>query len=260
VLVSEVMLQQTQADRVVPYYVAFLKRFPTPAACAAAPAADVVRLWSGLGYNRRALNLHRAARQVVDQFGGQLPEDERLLRTLPGIGPSTARAVLSFGFGVDVATVDTNVVRVLSRGVTGAPLSLPEAQALADRLLPAGHSWEFNQTMFDVGATLCVGTNPRCGDCPLRSMCTWRRAGLTDPDPWRASPSVRPQSKFAGSDRQGRGRLLSALRLGPVADNAVASSCGWGEDVERAARIAQALVDEGFAEWVKSRPPQLRLR
>jgi A/G-specific adenine glycosylase len=260
VLVSEVMLQQTQADRVVPYYLAFLERFPTPAECAAAPMGDVVRLWSGLGYNRRALNLHRAARQVVDEFGGRLPDDERLLRSLPGIGAYTARAVLSFGFGVDVATVDTNAVRVLSRCVSGGPLTLVAAQSLADRLVPPGHSWEFNQTMFDVGATLCVGTNPRCGECPLRAMCAWRRSGLADPDPWRASPSVRPQSKFAGSDRQGRGRLLDALRLGPLSEGAVAESCGWPDDAERAGRISQALVAEGFAEWVASAPPQLRLR
>ena len=200
------------------------------------------------------------AAACLAEFGGEVPSGQRLLRTLPGIGPYTARAVQSFGFGKDVATVDTNAVRVLSRCMTGGPLSLAEAQTLADRLVPPGGSWEFNQTMFDVGATLCVGTAPRCGDCPLRAMCTWRRADLVEPDPWRASPSVRPQSKFAGSDRQGRGRLLSALRLGPLPEGAVAASCGWAEDVERATRIAQALVEEGFAEWVNSRPPQLRLR
>jgi A/G-specific adenine glycosylase len=260
VLVSEVMLQQTQADRVVPYYRSFLERFPTPTVCAAAPAADVVRLWSGLGYNRRALNLHRAAQQIAAEFDGVLPMDERLLRTLPGIGPSTARAVLSFGFGVDVATVDTNVVRVLSRCVTGGPLSLPEAQALADHLLPSGQSWAFNQTMFDVGATLCVGTNPRCESCPLLGMCQWHKAGLVEPDPWRTSPSVRPQSKFAGSDRQGRGRLLDVLRFGPVPKDVLAESCGWPDDAVRSTKIAQALVSEGFAEWVGSRPVVLRLR
>ncbi len=253
-------MQQTQADRVVPYYLSFLERFPTPAVCAAAPASDVIRLWSGLGYNRRALNLHRAAQQIAAEFDGMLPMDELLLRSLPGIGPYTARAVLSFGFEVDVAPVDTNVVRVLSRCVTGAPLPLTEAQVLADRLLPSGRSWEFNQTMFDVGATLCVGTNPRCEDCPLRGMCVWRRSGLVDPDPWRASPSVRPQSKFAGSDRQGRGRLLDALRFGPVPEKVVADACGWPDEADRAARIAHALVAEGFAEWVGSRPLMLRLR
>ncbi|HEY2213823.1 MAG TPA: A/G-specific adenine glycosylase, partial [Acidimicrobiales bacterium] len=242
-----------------PYYLSFLERFPTPTVCAAAPASEVVRLWSGLGYNRRALNLHRAAQQIAADFDGVLPMDERLLRTLPGIGPSTARAVLSFGFGVDVATVDTNVVRVLSRCVTGAPLALPEAQALADRLLPSGHSWEFNQTMFDVGATLCVGTNPRCDGCPLRTICRWHKAGLAEPDPWRTSPSVRPQPKFAGSDRQGRGRLLEALRSGALPEGVIAETCGWPDDAIRATRIAQALVSEGFAEWVASAPPQLRL-
>ncbi len=260
VLVSEVMLQQTQADRVVPYYASFLERFPTPAHCAAAGPAEVVRLWSGLGYNRRALNLHRAATKVVQEFGGSLPRNEVGLRSLPGVGPSTARAVLSFGYGVDVATVDTNVVRVLSRCVEGGPLSLVSAQALANRLLPPGHSWEFNQTMFDLGATVCVGTNPACDRCPLRLQCRWRRAGLRGDDPWRTSPSVKTQSPFAGSDRQGRGRLLHALRVGAVEGDAVAGACGWPDDVARADRIAASLVAEGFAEWAGAVGTALRLR
>jgi A/G-specific adenine glycosylase len=259
VLVSEVMLQQTQADRVVPYYTSFLERFPTPKACAGAGSAEVVRLWSGLGYNRRALNLHRAATMVVQEFGGSLPRDEVGLRSLPGVGPSTARAVLSFAYGVDVATVDTNVVRVLSRCVEGGPLSLASAQALADRLLPPGRSWEFNQTMFDLGATVCVGTNPACERCPLRLRCRWRRDGQNGADPWRASPSVKTQSPFAGSDRQGRGRLLNVLRRGTVKADAVAGACGWPDDVARADRIAAALVAEGFAEWTSGVGSALRL-
>jgi A/G-specific adenine glycosylase len=254
------MLQQTQAERVVPYFEAFVGVFGSPAECARARPGDVVRLWEGLGYNRRALHLHRAATVIVTEHGGVVPSDERALRALPGVGPSTVRAVLSFAFGADVSSVDTNVVRVLARCVVGEGLSLSHAQSLADRLVPAGSSWEFNQTMFDLGATVCTAARPACGGCPLRRQCRWRRAGLAGPDPWRASPSVRPQPRFAGSDRQGRGRLLTVLRHGPIGADAVAIACGWPEDGARADRIAGSLVAEGFAEWSAGRRPMLQLR
>jgi A/G-specific adenine glycosylase len=249
ILVSEVMLQQTQVDRVVPHYERFVAAFPGPADCAAAPSAEVVRLWSGLGYNRRALNLHWAARTVVADHGGVLPREDADLRALPGVGPYTARAVRSFAFGQDVAAVDTNAVRVLARSVWGGPLDAAAATRLGDRLVPAGLSWEFNQTMFDLGATVCTGSHPDCGHCPLRRQCAWRRDGAAAVDPWRSSPSVRAQSTFAGSDRQGRGRLVDALRRGGVTEAALAAACGWPDDRGRAERIAAALVTEGFARW-----------
>jgi len=254
------MLQQTQVDRVVGYYTAFLSAFPSVAHCARARPAEVVRLWSGLGYNRRALNLHRAAVMMAADYGGVVPEDERALRSLPGVGPYTARAVLSFAFEADVAPVDTNVVRVLARSVAGRPLALREAQALADRLLPAGRTWEFNQAMFDLGATVCTAARPACARCPLRQQCRWKRSGSTVPDPWRASPSARPQARFDGSDRQGRGRLVDALRRADISLDMVATACGWPDDPSRAERICAALVAEGFAEWVGSMPPRLRLQ
>jgi A/G-specific adenine glycosylase len=260
VLVSEVMLQQTQVDRVIGYYGAFLTAFPRVIDCARARPGDVVRLWSGLGYNRRALNLHRAASAIAEEHGGAVPAEESSLLALPGIGAYTARAVLSFAFEADVATVDTNVVRVLSRGVAGEGLTLRQAQSLADRLLPAGRSWDFNQSMFDLGATVCTATAPACGRCPLRQQCRWKRDGLPAPDPWRASPSVRPQAAFAGSDRQGRGRLVQALRQGAVSEEMLASACGWPDDAPRAQRITVSLVAEGFAEWTGGRPATLRLR
>jgi A/G-specific adenine glycosylase len=219
----------------------------------------VIRLWSGLGYNRRALNLHRAAVAIVEEHGGTVPADERELRTLPGVGPYTARAVLSFAFEDDVAVVDTNVVRVLARCLAGVGLTVRDAQSLADRLLPAGRSWEFNQAMFDLGATVCTAARPACDRCPLRPQCRWRRDGLSDPDPWRASPSVRPQAPFTGSDRQGRGRLIHALRHGTVAQDVLASACGWPEDPVRAERITASLVAEGFARWDDGHPPRLQL-
>jgi A/G-specific adenine glycosylase len=242
------MLQQTQAERVVAPYGRFLATFPTVASCAAAAPSEVVRLWSGLGYNRRALNLHRTAQVVMDAHGGQLPDDDRSLRALPGIGPYTARAVRSFAFGEDIGAVDTNGVRVLSRCVEGDALTLGRAQAVGDQLVPPGGSWAFNQAMFDLGATICRA-RPDCERCPMRRMCRWHRSALAEPDPWRSSPMVRTQSRFEGSDRQGRGKLLDALRQGAVARAQLAEACGWPGDAVRSERIAASLVSDGFARW-----------
>ena len=198
----------------VPHYERFLAAFASPAACAAARPAEVVRLWSGLGYNRRALNLHRAARTVVADHAGALPRADADLRALAGVGPYTARAVRSFAFGEDVAAVDTNAVRVLARCVRGAPLAPTAATRLGDRLVPAGLSWEFNQTMFDLGATVCTGSRPDCGRCPLRRQCAWRRAG-TAADPWRASPAARPRAP--SPVRTARGEGACSTRCGAAA-------------------------------------------
>jgi A/G-specific adenine glycosylase len=256
------MLQQTQVDRVVPHYERFVTAFPTPAACAAAGPGAVVRLWSGLGYNRRALNLHRAAAAMVEDHDGMVPREDAALRALPGVGPYTARAVRVFAFGDDVAAVDTNGVRVLARAVAGRALALREATALGDRLVPPGESWEFNQAMFDLGATVCTAARPDCTRCPLRRQCAWRRQGVEaeGADPWRLSPTARPQSTFAGSDRQGRGRLLHALRHGGVRASSLATACGWPEDRARAERVAAAVVAEGFAAWSGGKDPVLLLR
>ena len=246
VLVSELMLQQTQVVRVVPRYEAFLARFPTPAATAASPVADVVRAWAGLGYNRRALNLHRAAVVVVDRHGGSLPATLGELVALPGVGPYTARAVLAFAFEADVGVVEVNSARVLARAAAGRPLAPAEAQALADALVPAGRGWAWNQAMLDLGATVCTKSAPRCDRCPVRSCCAW--AGTGGPDPAVGSAGAGgQQSTFAGSDRQGRGRLVDALRLGPVPLAQVAGAAGWPDEPERAARVAAGLVAEGLA-------------
>ncbi len=247
VLVSEMMAQQTQLSRVIGPYHRFLDRFPTPAACAAAPLGDVLRAWAGLGYNRRARSLHGAARTVVDDFGGQVPGNVEALLALPGVGPYTARAVAAFAFGLDVGVVDTNAGRVLARAVAGRTLAPREAQAVVDALVPPGKAWEFGQRLLDLGALTCTSRAPRCGTCPLRRRCRWRRQSDGDPDPARDSAGVTGvQSRFSGSDREGRGRLVRALRTGTVSAGAVAGILGWGDDHERRERIVAGLVRDGL--------------
>jgi len=214
ILVAEVMLQQTRAERVIPKWQAFLGAFPDPAACAAASLADVLRLWQGLGYPRRARNLQLAAALVVERHDGALPDDLDALLALPGIGPYTARAVLAFAFEHDVAVVDTNIARVLAR-TAGGRLTPKRAQTSADEVVPDGHGWIWNQVLMDLGATVCRPT-PLCDVCPLASSCTWHLAGHPDPDPAVGSAGVSTrQAPFAGSDRQARGHVLAALQHGP---------------------------------------------
>lgn len=219
VLVAEVMLQQTQVDRVVARWQRFLGRWPTTAACARATLAEVLGEWQGLGYPRRAKALHHAAQQVETTCEGRFPDDLDGLLALPGVGPYTARAVLAFAFEHDVAVLDTNVGRVLARRA-GSPLRPREAQALADEWAPSGHGWAWNQALLDVGATRCRPRAPRCGDCPVAPGCAWQLGGLEDPDPARGSAAVsRRQASFEGSARQARGRLLALLttaELGPA--------------------------------------------
>jgi A/G-specific adenine glycosylase len=250
VLVSELMLQQTQVARVIPKYIAFLDRFPDPASCAAAPAGAVVQAWAGLGYNRRAVNLHRTAAAVVDRHAGRLPSTMEELLALPGIGPYTARAVSAFAFELPAAIVDTNVARVLARAVGGRRLAGGEVQALADGLVPSAQSWVWNQALLDLGALVCTSRAPRCQVCPLAAngACAWFEAGRPEPDPAAGSAGTSGrQSTFAGSDRQGRGRLVAALRRGPVPNDRLAQVAGWPEDPARAARAAAGLVADGLA-------------
>jgi A/G-specific adenine glycosylase len=268
VLVSEVMAQQTGVDRVIPYWHAFLDRFPTAVACAAAPVGDVVRSWSGLGYNRRAVNLHRCARAVTADHDGRLPDRLDDLLALPGIGPYTARAVLAFAFERPVGVVDTNVGRVLARW-EGRPLRAAEAQSLADQLVgrtlglpvvdggraPDDHSgapvpsWLWNQAVMELGGTVCRRRTPDCRTCPVRRWCGWAAVGLTPPDPADGSAGVGSgQPRFEGSDRQGRGRLIDALCRGPVAVADTPAVMGWPGDRARADRVVVGLLADGLVE------------
>lgn len=268
-LVSEVMLQQTQAERVAPRFEMWMQRWPTPDALDAAEPAEVIAAWSGLGYNRRAVGLHRCSGVIVSEHAGRVPDRLDALMALPGIGAYTARAVLAFAYEVDVGVVDVNAARVLARAVAGATLRASEAQRLADSLVPAGRSWAHNQAMLDLGATVCTARRPACGACPLAaaSACAWRReypvaaagggagrrareqlAAPIAPDPAIGSAGAgRRQAAFSGSDREGRGRLVAALAGGPVAGADLASVAGWPGDGPRASRVAASLIADGLA-------------
>lgn len=249
VLVSETMLAQTQVSRVTPRFREFVARFPTAAACAAAPVGDVVRAWVGLGYNRRALALHAAAARIVERHAGRVPATLDELVALDGVGPYTARAVLAFAFDAEVAAVDTNVGRVLARAAAGRPLRPREAQALADRLVPDGSGREWNLAVMDFGSLVCTARAPVCVTCPVHAVgaCAWRQKPGGDPDPAVGSARVTTgQSRFEGSDRQGRGRLVRAACAGPIAPADLARVAGFPERVARARRVADALVNEGI--------------
>jgi A/G-specific adenine glycosylase len=263
VLVSEFMLAQTQAARVIPKWESFMARWPTARSCARAPLAGVITAWSGLGYNRRALQLHRAAGLITSRHGGTVPGDLPALTALPGVGAYTARAVLAFAFERPVGVVETNTARVLARAVAGRPLSRAEAQREADRLIPPGQAWAWNQALLDLGATVCTARRPSCGTCPLGAgtargrPCRWARSPGTE-DPARGSAGTsRPQSRFEGSTRQGRGRLLAALTAEPASAGggtpttippaALAAAAGWPDDPARALEAARSLVDDGLA-------------
>ncbi len=176
VLVSEIMLQQTQVDRVMPKYAQWLERYPTMQSLAGADPAEVRRLWYPLGYNVRPLRLHQIARETVAAYGGRLPDDGEALRRLPGIGRYTAGAVLSFAYGRDVPVLDTNVRRVLTRVFLG-PRRAARVRGekalwdLAGALVPAGRGYDFNQALMDFGATWCTAWKPRCAACPMRRFC-----------------------------------------------------------------------------------------
>ena len=176
VLVSEIMLQQTQVDRVIPKYRQFLRRYPSIRSLAAAPVDEVRRLWYPLGYNIRPIRLHAIAREAVARYRGRLPDREDALRRLPGIGRYTAGAILSFAYGRDAAVLDTNVRRVLSRVFLG-PRRLARVRGekalwdLAAALVPHGRGYDFNQALMDFGATWCTPRNPRCPPCPMKSFC-----------------------------------------------------------------------------------------
>ncbi len=262
VLVSETILQQTQVSRGGPAWERFTARFPTVEALAAASPADVIRAWHGLGYNRRAVNLRRAAIMVVEDLGGRFPRDVAGLERLPGVGPYTARAVASIAYGLPVGAVDTNVRRVLGRAFAGEHRPTERAlQDLADRLARVERPGDWTAALMDLGSTVCRPRAPRCDVCPVAGLC--RSAGAfapapagsvgSSPDRPRADPTRRrgsPAIAFDRTNRWLRGRILDRLRA--------VDGDGWlafGEPIgghDRAAVLAAlgALADEGLVELV----------
>lgn len=217
VLVSEVMLQQIQVARAVPFYHAFLERFPTVADLAAAPLAEAIRVWGDLGRYRRVVNLHRTARLVMERHGGAIPADVDVLRTLPGVGPYTAGAVACFAFGQDASFADTNIRRVLHRLFVGPELPEPTATEaeigrLAAAALPAGRGWDWNQGLMDFGATVCTARTPGCDRCPIREQCRAYPAILEAAAGNGGRAPSRPSYRYEGSDRYFRGQVLARLR------------------------------------------------
>ena len=228
-MVAEFMLQQTGVGRVLPVYESFLQRFPSLSTLADAPVSDVIRAWSGMGYNRRAINLQRAARVIVEEHGGVVPNDPARLAKLPGIGRYTAAAIACFAFHRSVPVMDTNIRRVLGRVLTGhSEINADAGWALAEAAVPqnGARASAWHQALMDLGATVCTARRPKCGECPINDLCAARplmegKASITTSyaELSEAMPTLRvaerPQPKqqgWIGTTRYFRGRIVEALR------------------------------------------------
>ena len=216
--VSEIMLQQTRVDTVIPFYTLFMKRFPVIEALAAAPLEEVLKAWENLGYYSRARHLHRASQKVVEEFGGKVPETRSELLSLPGIGPYTAAAILSFAFEKSIAAVDANVVRILCRvfAVQTPPQEIHTRKRIfqmADTLVPEEDSSSYNQGLMDLGATLCAPRRPSCESCPLSDLCEARGRGLQEQLPVSVKGAPIPHKEMtAGIVADHKGRILIVRR------------------------------------------------
>lgn len=251
VLVSEVMSQQTQMSRVVPYWTDWMSAWPDAAALAKASTAEVITAWGRLGYPRRALRLQECARVVTEQYENRLPDDYDQLLALPGVGDYTASAVSSFAFGRRVPVIDTNIRRVLSRVFLGEEsrggAATRAERDLAAEVLPEDttESVTWNQSVMELGAVVCTAKKPLCESCPVADDCAFLRAGL----PGLGEKRTRPRQRFQGTDRQVRGIVLNALRGAP-ADSVITRTRIerlWADHVQLDACIA-SLDEDGLVE------------
>ena len=248
IFVSEIMLQQTPVARVEPVWREWLARWPAPSDLAADSPGEAVRAWGRLGYPRRALRLHAAAVAMTERHDGDVPGDYDLLLALPGVGSYTAAAVVSFAFDIRVPVVDTNIRRVHARLITGVEHAAPSLTAaerdLAAELLPhdPGSAALWNVGVMELGALVCTARSPRCHSCPVADRCAWRLAG----SPAYDGPPRRGQ-RWAGTDRQVRGRLLRVVREadGPVRRPAL--DAVWHDAAQRD-RCLSSLVEDGLVE------------
>ncbi|KGF24569.1 adenine glycosylase [Corynebacterium tuscaniense DNF00037] len=246
VLVSEVMSQQTPVSRVAPQWEKWMRRWPTPADLAAAPTAEVLRAWGSLGYPRRALRLKECAGEIVDKHGGVVPREVSELLALPGIGDYTARAVAAFAFAQAVPVVDTNVRRVYARAVLGRPLAKPQKAELEwiAALLPEEDAHIFSAGLMELGAVVCTATAPACGECPIADSCAWLAAG--SPPPTAEELAGKKVQKFAGTDRQVRGKIMKVLREAPAPVPQSAIDVVWPDAPQRT-RALYSLLEDGLA-------------
>jgi A/G-specific adenine glycosylase len=274
ILVSEVMLQQTQVDRVLPKYQQFLTAFPTLADLANAPTADVISVWVPLGYNRRAVNLQVMARQVLTEYDGRLPDTIDKLLKLKGIGRYTAGAIACFAYHKQVATVDTNIYRVLHRVFLG--LEYPEAKlstdamfSLAEQLLPSGEAYNWNQALMDIGATTCTSANPQCPRCPLQESCRAYQE-MSQQSLFPSGSVLRqirkvaekktayPAQPFIGSNRYFRGRVVAHLRTLTSGERLSLNEMGLvlkadfqPDDLPWLEKLLTGLQRDGLIEWTE---------
>jgi A/G-specific adenine glycosylase len=245
VLVSEVMLQQTPVARVEPVWSQWMHRWPEPADLARDTAGEAIRVWGRLGYPRRALRLHHAARTIVERFGGVVPARVDDLRGLAGVGEYTARAVAVFGYGQRHPVVDTNVRRLIARAAHGQPDGGPHTTvadlARVEALLPRqpARSARASIALMELGALVCTARTPACHGCPLRRTCRWHASGASAQP---ARPIGRAQP-YAGTDRQVRGRLLAVLRESPDPVSASRLESVWSDAVQRERALASLLAD-----------------
>jgi A/G-specific adenine glycosylase len=263
ILVSEAMAQQTQVARVGEAWIRFMAQFPTVEALAAATPADVLRAWQGLGYNRRALALWRAARQIVNEHGGEVPSDLGALEALPGVGPYTARAVAAIAFGMPVGAVDTNVRRVLGRVAGGDAGALPTAdlQRLADATVPPDAPAAWTHAVMDLGATVCRTARPACGECPAGPWCRFARSEQLVPAGARSRRTAAAvPAPFPSTSRWLRGRILDRLRAAPDGAWVELDGAIGTHDEAAVMRAGRALASEGLLELASDDPDRLRAR
>jgi A/G-specific adenine glycosylase len=244
VLVSEYMLQQTPVARVLPIWDQWMQKWPDVAALAAADRGSVLRMWGRLGYPRRAIRLHEAANIIVEEHDGEVPSDQEVLRTLPGVGEYTAAAIASFAFAQRAVVMDTNIRRLFARAVLGINAPSPSIsrveRELALQLMPEKNAHRWAAATMELGALICTSRTPACEECPLKIDCQWRLAN------YPITIKTRGQA-WKGSDRQCRGALMAALRQSPTPLSGSLLEEAWSDALQRS-RCLDQLIREGLIE------------
>jgi len=250
VMVSEFMLQQTPVARVLPKWIEWMERWPSPAELAKATPAQVITAWGRLGYPRRALRLHESAKIIARDFENEVPDSEEVLRSLPGIGDYTAAAISAFAFGANTLVMDVNIRRVLVRVLDGKehPTSSPTVRERESRLaiLPRRNADNWAAATMELGALICTSKNPSCNDCPIISQCKWRKNGYPQ------SELVRKSQDWHGTDRKCRGTIVQALR---ESESLTASAIKklWPDESQVEKALETLLTDNLIEEHSRSR-------